>query len=146
MNRFVSLCALCFILFFIAFQGRPQGINRHMVPTQYPLSARVYDSVMAMQVPVLEVPAQRLKTTLPSSVDNSQNEFWPGLLDQYQFYSCQQYAGVAYTFGYEYNRMRNQPGCIRAPQIDSMMSSAHSRSVNMKNTGDMIPRSWANVP
>jgi hypothetical protein len=65
---------------------------------------------MASRIPVLEVPASHLKTTLPSEIDNTQNEFWPGLLDQLQFYSCQQYAGVAYTFGYEFNRLRNTPG------------------------------------
>jgi len=110
MNRSISLYSLLFLLFFISFPGLSQNMHERRFKTIYPYATRVYDSVMAMQIPVLDVPASRLKTTLPESVDNSENDFWPGLLDQYQFYSCQQYAGPAYTFGYEFNRLRNTPG------------------------------------
>src|SRR5262245_33114085 len=42
--------------------------------------------------------------------------------------------------------IRNQAGCMRAPVIASMIPKARSRSLNVKKTGDICPRSCANVP
>ncbi|MCK9204919.1 MAG: carboxypeptidase regulatory-like domain-containing protein [Bacteroidales bacterium] len=110
MNRSVFRIIIFNALFFIVLSGIAQDKHERRFNVVYPYSTRVYDSLTAMRIPVLEVPASKLRTDLPSSVDNTTNEFWPGYLDQCQFYSCQQYAGVAYTFGYEYNRLRNTPG------------------------------------
>ena len=35
---------------------------------------------------------------------------------------------------------------MRPPVIASMMAKARSRSLNVKKTGDICPRSWVNVP
>jgi len=87
-----------------------QELPGRKMPFVYPYSARVYDSLAALRIPLVEVPASRLKTLLPESVDNSTKDCFPGLQDQFQFYSCQQYAGVAYTFGYEFNRLKGTIG------------------------------------
>ncbi len=110
MKHLYSTAFLFIALIVIPFMGHSQQKHERRFKTVYPYATRVYDSITAARIPALEVPESRLKTSLPESVDNSENEFWSGLLDQYQFYSCQQYAGVAYTFGYEYNRLRNTPG------------------------------------
>ncbi len=76
----------------------------------YPNTARVRDSVTAVRLPLLQLPEAYRKRSLPAVVDNSQNTCWPGIQDQYLFYTCQQYCGVSYVFGYEINRLRNLPG------------------------------------
>ena len=110
MKHLLSTCIIFTFLFFIFSPGRAQHSRERRFNAEYPLSRRIFDSITASRIPELTVPAERLKATLPSSVDNSENDYWPGLLDQYQFYSCQQYSGPAYTFGYEFNRLRNTPG------------------------------------
>ena len=110
MNRSLSLYALFILLFFVTVAGRSQKLNDRRFPFEYPSATRANDSVMVSRIPELDVPESRLRTLLPMSVDNSTNEYWPGQLDQMQFYTCQQYAGVAYTFGYEYSRLINHPG------------------------------------
>ncbi len=74
---------------------------------QYPEQMRIYDSVMAARIQPLSVMPGQLKASLPPMVDNSQNIFFPEILDQYSYFSCQQYSGVAYTYAYEINRLRN---------------------------------------
>ena len=111
MNRILPLFAIPVILCFLSFSGWSQNVNQRRFPQHvYPAATRANDSVMLSQVPLLEVPESQLKAALPSEVDNSTTDFWPGLLDQMQFYSCQQYSGVAYTFGYEYSRLMSQTG------------------------------------
>jgi hypothetical protein len=78
----------------------------------YPREMRIYDSVMAARVPELKMPPEYLKRSLPSSLDNSQFIFFPGILDQNMYFTCQQYAGVAYTYAYEINRARNRLAMI----------------------------------
>jgi len=73
-------------------------------------ACRAFDSITASHIPLLTLPASLHGRLLPAIVDNSQNDYWPGIRDQYMFMSCQEYAGIAYTFGYEINRLRNQPG------------------------------------
>jgi len=98
------------VVVLLPITGWAQQNHERRFKTVYPYATRIYDSIVASRIPTLEVPESRLKSSLPESVDNSENEFFSGLLDQFQFYSCQQYAGVAYTFGYEYNRLRNTTG------------------------------------
>jgi len=87
-----------------------QGTQSRRMTTVYENAAREHDSILAMKVPELEVDGKYPSQQLPFVMDNSQNEYWPGIHDQYMFYSCQQYAGVEYVFAYEINRLRNQPG------------------------------------
>jgi len=81
---------------------------------KHPGSAHVVispsDSIYASRLPVLELPAEYRGRVLPVSIDNSTLSCWPGVMDQYSYYTCQQYAGVVYVFGYEINRLRNQVG------------------------------------
>ncbi len=76
----------------------------------YPAEARMRDSVAATKIPVLTLPDQYRNRSLPAVVDNSQLIYWPGIQDQHMFFSCQQYSGVAYVFGFEINRLRDQHG------------------------------------
>ena len=101
-----------FIIMISFIPGRVSAQETHypFVPQVYPKTARAHDSIMAVKTPVLSIPEMYHKSLLPPMVDNSKNEYWPGMQDQTRFYTCQQYAGVAYVFGYEINRSRNQPG------------------------------------
>lgn len=76
----------------------------------YPHAARVLDSIMAMRVPLLKVPPACRNRALPTVVDNTTQPWWPAISHQGPFYSCQQYAGVVYTFAYEINRLRQLNG------------------------------------
>jgi hypothetical protein len=73
-------------------------------------AVRAYDSIRASRIPVLALPENLRGRSLPPVVDNSKNPYWPGIKDQYMFYTCQEYCGVTYTFGYEINRLKNHPG------------------------------------
>ena len=71
---------------------------------------RAYDSVIASRIPVMKLPVEYRNRSLPVSVDNSQTIYFPGILDQHMFFTCQQFAGVAYTYAYEINRLLNRQG------------------------------------
>ncbi len=73
-------------------------------------ATRAYDSIRASRIPVLALPDHLRGRSLPPLVDNSKNPYWPGIKDQYMFYTCQEYCGVTYTFGYEINRLKDHPG------------------------------------
>jgi hypothetical protein len=94
--------------------GAVTAQNTHAVRHQvvYPQAARDHDSLTGMRVPLLQAPAGYHAATLPALVDNSKKNCWPGMQDQYMFYTCQQYAGVNYVFGYEINRLRNKTGWL----------------------------------
>ncbi|MDD4603518.1 MAG: T9SS type A sorting domain-containing protein [Bacteroidales bacterium] len=97
-------------LIFISSRGMCQQAQKQAADIIYPFSVRMQDSLKAVSLPLLQLPARYSDRTLPQVIDNSKNDYWPGILDQGGFYSCEQYAGVAYTFGYEINRLRNIPG------------------------------------
>ena len=110
MKAFRSLIVFLPMIFLTmtSIQGQEQEI-RSITP-DYPFAARVYDSILAARLPLLQLPESCRGRLLPVMVDNSQNDYWPGIKDQYILYTCQQYSGVAYVYGYEINRLRNQPG------------------------------------
>ena len=107
MNHRVYLAVL-FIIFFLT--GRSQQFADMQLRHQGILCMTALDTLLAARCPVLTLQEHLKDRSLPAVVDNSQNEYWPGIRDQLWFYTCQQYAGVNYTFGYEINRLRNQPG------------------------------------
>ncbi len=69
-----------------------------------------HDSILASRIPVLEIPENLRSRAIPAARDNTTLPYWTGIIDQHNYYTCQQFAGVAYVFGYEINRLRNQPG------------------------------------
>ncbi len=71
---------------------------------------RAFDSLTASRIPVLTYSMDSFTETLPDSLDNSYYIWFPGILDQDGYFSCQQYCASAYTFGYEMNRLRNVDG------------------------------------
>jgi len=73
---------------------------------------RAFDSLVASRIPVLTFSSDALSQTLPDSLDNSHYMWFPGILNQEGFFTCQQYCGSAYTFAYEMNRLRNVDGKI----------------------------------
>lgn len=83
-----------------------QGFPDKMVKPIYPHSDRVNDSIAAMQVPLLPIPEPYRSRALPAVVDNTLHPCWPDIYHQGSYFSCQQYAGVVYTFAYEINRLR----------------------------------------
>lgn len=87
-----------------------QGTGPRMMKTVYPVAERERDSITAIRIPLLKLPEAYRNRQLPATVDNSMNAYWPVIQDQYVFYTCQQYAGVAYVYSYEMNRLRNLPG------------------------------------
>ena len=102
---------LSFFLYFLTFPVlNGQDHQSRRMTRIYSKDSRIYDSLKAARLPVLHMPEIYRNRSLPALVDNSQNEYWPGIRDQALYYSCQQYCGVAYVFGYEINRLRNKPG------------------------------------
>ena len=87
-----------------------QKLQLRRVAPAYSATTRLHDSIAASRIPLLTMPDEYLNRSLPAVVDNSLNDYWPGIKDQFNFMACQQYCGVAYVFGYEINRARNQPG------------------------------------
>lgn len=71
-----------------------------------------FDSMVASRIPILAVPHDAISPELPDSLDNSAYPWFPGILDQEGFFSCQQYSGSAYTFAYEINRLRDADGKV----------------------------------
>jgi hypothetical protein len=65
-----------------------------------------YDLVKLKQLPVLEYNPIQLKTTLPSSIDNSQLPYFRPIWTQSD-YCCGQASGILYAFTYEIDRLRN---------------------------------------
>ncbi len=106
--KFLILSVLLASLFPQALTGQVSSARR-MTPV-YTSAAREHDSILATKVPIITFSGTDRARQLPAVVDNSRKKYWPGILDQYMFYSCQQYAGVAYVFGYEINRLRDQTG------------------------------------
>ena len=110
MNPLRSLIyAFPLLLLMMATVSGQETDNRLIAPV-YPHADRIRDSIAAVRVPLLHMPEIYRNRSLPAVVDNSQNDYWPGIKDQYVFYTCQQYCGVNYVFGYEINRLRSQPG------------------------------------
>lgn len=110
MKATVTLLFLCLSLFLLREPVSGQENPAGLFVTEYPREARYRDSVAAMRIPELLLPPELRNRQIPPSIDNSRKICWPGIQDQYQFYTCQQYAGVTYVFGYEINRLRNKPG------------------------------------
>ena len=101
--------------FELTFLGIFLMLITHAQPSDHPLRPvrpfySAFDSVYASRIPVLEIPANLRSRSLPAVIDNSSLSYWPGIIDQHNYYACQQFSGVAYVFGYEINRLRNQPG------------------------------------
>ncbi|MFH1161280.1 MAG: T9SS type A sorting domain-containing protein [bacterium] len=71
---------------------------------------RAFDSLVASKIPVLSCSRFYPEYTLPSALDNSESKWFPGILSQDGYFSCQQYSGIAYTFAYEINRLRDADG------------------------------------
>jgi len=103
-----------FTVTFITFSGvfslQAQQIPDWLDQEKIYHDMRSYDSVIASRVPVMKMPSGYRAKSLPVSVDNSQYLFFPGILNQYMFFNCQQYSGVAYTYAYEMNRLLNRRG------------------------------------
>ena len=71
---------------------------------------RAFDSLVASRIPVLPPRQLYPDHLLPVSLDNSDYKWFPGILYQQQYFACQQFAGIAYTFAYEINRLRDADG------------------------------------
>ena len=71
---------------------------------------RTNDSLVASRIPILPFATDAPTLAMPDSLDNSPYMWFPGILDQLNYYACQQFCGPAYTFAYEMNRLRNVDG------------------------------------
>ena len=100
------------LLFFMLFRSDVlgQGTQARFRTRTVSFPSRVQDSMLAVRIPLLQLPEKYRNRMIPSQVDNTTNKYWPGMLDQFLFFTCQQYAGVAYVFGYEINRLRDRYG------------------------------------
>ena len=103
------LLAAVILISLSAYTQRVCQQEKHVQPS---LSSRIHDSIVASRIPVLTMPVDRLQKSLPFSVDNSKTIYFPDILDQGFNMSCQQFSGVAYTFGYEMNRLRHLNGSL----------------------------------
>ncbi|MCF8366396.1 MAG: telomere resolvase, partial [Bacteroidales bacterium] len=62
-------------------------------------------------IPELKLPEESKSRNLPESVDNSQLPYFRPIFDQVAL-ECGQASGVAYTFTYEINRLRDLPANV----------------------------------
>ena len=69
------------------------------------------DSLHQLNIPRLTLPKDYYNQPLPECVDNSQQPFFRPILNQTGV-ECSQVMGIAYTFTYEINRLRNLPSDI----------------------------------
>ncbi len=101
------------ILVFLAALSAPaqenRGYNRYMDPN---------DSLLLVNLPVLELPEsyKGLKSKdLPDYHDNSQNEFFRPIFNQFGW-SCGQASSIGYNFTYEMNRFNNTSALVEDNQ------------------------------
>jgi len=66
-----------------------------------------YDLQRIAECPMVVNVTPEQARDLPESVDNSLLPFFPGIINQAFFPTCQQVSGVYYTYCYEINRLRN---------------------------------------
>lgn len=100
------ICSFSGLLFFL---GSFAQLSDHPVFPVRPI-VNAFDSAYAANLPLLKMPERYRGRSIPSSIDNTKLPFWPGISDQRNYFTCQQYCGVLYVYGYEINRLRNQPG------------------------------------
>lgn len=67
---------------------------------------------ISSRLPVLKLPSGYNTKDLPSYLDNSKLAFFPEIVNQGQFSSCQQSSAIRYDFTYEIDRSRNLPADI----------------------------------
>ena len=108
-NSFPILAGL---MLFLSLPATSQSLPDQVFFYSPDPAQRAFDSLVASRVPVLTLPPDALTQTLPDSLDNSHYMWFPGILSQDGYFSCQQYCGSAYTFAYEINRLRNVDGSI----------------------------------
>jgi len=103
-----------FFTFFFLWVSLAEGsYSQNSMGSFYPPEAKSfipYSKTRTVEIPVLALPERCKNTILPSAVDNSNNTCFSGILDQGMFCSCQQYAGVSFSFAYEINRLRGLDG------------------------------------
>jgi hypothetical protein len=90
------------ILILLFLPSLPAAFSQDIPLTEAQLRS---DSIRMAALPPL-VLNNRLKTTLPYTVDNSLSSYFPPLFTQYG-YSCNQSSSIAYLFTYESNVVRN---------------------------------------
>ncbi|MEI6899405.1 MAG: hypothetical protein WCL00_05975, partial [Bacteroidota bacterium] len=105
-------CYVLFAFLFFHLASFSQKELKQHKPSGFFAPFSKSDSISASKIPVLTLPGDYLQRSLPASVDNSKQPFFCGPLDQFIAMTCQQYSGVAYSFGYEINRLRNKNGTL----------------------------------
>lgn len=106
-----SLIVTCFIKTF----GQSQAINVNPDPNGEPWRVGcncVYtpeEHEALKNIPFLSLTPESVLKPLPPIVDNSLNKYFRGIFRQDDS-CCSQAAGVAYTFAYEINRLRELDG------------------------------------
>jgi len=115
--------------------------NRQLQP-YYP---GVYDSIRASRIPILHLPQGYDHKSLPSVIDNSNLAYFPPVVDQFPYPSCQQVCGVSYLFGYEINRKRNLSSQVTENQYPSLytfsiLNGGESTGVSFFGSFDILSR------
>ncbi|MCD4820037.1 MAG: T9SS type A sorting domain-containing protein [Candidatus Cloacimonetes bacterium] len=95
------------------------------------------------KIPKLEISS--LRTELPESIDNSENDYFPGIFSQGKYGSCSQAAGIGYTLTYEINRLRNI-NSEENPDVGFFRPWTYHYTWNFlnrgTNSGTLIPDGW----
>jgi PKD repeat protein len=101
------LFSMLAIAFTGIFPGKAQQVYDQAYHARVYRQLRSYDSVIASRIPVMELPERYRARSLPVSVDNSKYNFFPAIQEQHMYFTCQQFSGIYYTYGYEVNRLMN---------------------------------------
>ena len=108
----LKLIIICSVQFLHA-QNDISSFNNHspQKTTYFASGISVSDSIGLANLPVLIIPDNLLKTTLPYHLDNSDQPYFRDLFVQ-ESSECGQYTSIAFNFTYEINYRRNTPANI----------------------------------
>lgn len=147
MRSSLLLVVALFMLSTVNAQTRAKDFNQVQIESYYsnPISRlNKIDSIFLMQIQELSLPASYRNgaKSLPAAVDHSTSQFLQPIFYQVAL-ECGQAAGIAYTFTYEMNRLRNLNSSILANQYPThfawnFKNGGSGSGVNCLETWDVL--------
>lgn len=147
MKKITVLLIVLLALNIVNAQNTNKGATKAAIEQYYesPISRlKKIDSAYLFQLPQLTLPTSYLNGSknIPSIVDHSGSQYLQPIFYQVAL-ECGQAAGIAYTFTYEMNRLRNLPSNVAGNQYPThfawnFKNGGTSTGVNCLETWDVI--------
>lgn len=144
MKRSILLISLILMMMSVSAQ-----LNRKQDQATDPIAAEKmvmssYDSLMLSKLPSLELPADMLRRSLPSVVDNSQLPYFGPLVSQVGL-ECGQAASVGVVLSYELSAARDVPGDLPENRYAThftynFLNGGSNAGINYYETYEMVKR------